>query len=283
MSDTSFLKDNLKGAVPVEIAEEVVKNIVTDSVAFRVCNHTSMISDKKTMPMLKDTGRAYWVGEGEKIGTSIHDWEYPELEAKKLAVIVPFTKEKLDDTVISVMEEIKQGIADAFTRAIDSAIFFGTESPFTNNIVSVGANAVINKTNKLDIDISDAMSKVEKTDLSVSAIIAPNTIKGELRKLRDTNNNALVVPGEVTGQQIYNTNIYIPTSKVWDSKKANLIIGDFTKAIIGTRQDIEYTVLDQATVGDINLAEEDMIAIKATMRLGFEIIDTKAFSLIKQS
>lgn len=281
MTDTQFLKDNLKGAVPIEIAKDVVKNIVTESVAFRVCKHTPMSSDKKVLPVLKDTGSAYWVGEGEKIGTSIHNWDYPALEAKKLAVIIPFTKEKLDDTVINVMEEIKQGVADAFTRAIDGAIFFGTNSPFANNVVSIVDAAIVNKTNKLDIDISNAMSKVEDNDLSVSAVVAPNSIKGALRTLRDANNNALVVPGGVTGQQIYNTDIYIPTSKVWDKSKADLIVGDFTRSVIGTRQEIKYEVLDQATVGDINLAEQDLIAIKATMRMGFEIIDKNAFSLIK--
>ena len=135
MSDTQFIKDNLKGSVPTEIAKEVIKNIVSQSTAFKVCKHVPMSSDKKVLPMLSDTGSAYWTEEGEEIQTSIHGWEYPELEAKKLAVIIPFTKEKYEDSVISVMEEIKQGISDAFTKSIDSAIFFGTNTPFDTNIV----------------------------------------------------------------------------------------------------------------------------------------------------
>ena len=282
MSDTQFIKDNLKGSVPTEIAKEVIKNIVSQSTAFKVCKHVPMSSDKKVLPMLSDTGSAYWTEEGEEIQTSIHGWEYPELEAKKLAVIIPFTKEKYEDSVISVMEEIKQGISDAFTKSIDSAIFFGTNTPFDTNIVgSVLEGSKIENSGKLDMDISDAMSKIEASDLVVNGIIAPNSVKATLRTLRDYNGNALVVPGGGNGTEIYSTPIHIPTSKVWDDSKASSIVGDFNRAVIGTRSGITYEVLDQATVGGINLAERDLLAIKCTMRFGFKVVDPKAFALIK--
>ena len=51
--------------------------------------------------------------------------------------------------------------------------------------------------------------------------------------------------------------------------------------MIGTRSDITYEVLDQATVGGINLAEKDLLAVKCTMRFGFNVIDPKAFALVK--
>lgn len=282
MSDTQFLKDNLKGSVPTEISNEVIRNIVNKSVAFQICRHTPMKSDKKIVPTLSDTGKAYWVEEGENIGTSVHGWEYPELEAKKLAVIIPCTKEKVEDSVLNVMEEIKEGISDAFVKSIDSAIFFGTDSPFDTNIAgSVEVGAQITDTGKIDLDISKAMSKVEGNDLVVNGIVAPNSIKGTLRDLRDSNGNAVVVPGGVSGTQIYNTPIYIPTSRAWNGSKANCIAGDFTKALIGTRDNVSYEVLDQATVGGVNLAEKDLIAIKCTMRFGFKVVQPKAFSLVK--
>lgn len=282
MADTQFLKDNLKGSVPTEIASEVVKNIVTQSTVFNICNHVPMTSDKKVIPVLSDTGTAYWVDEGEEIDTSIHGWEYPELEAKKLAVIIPFTKEKYEDSVMNVMEEIKQGIADAFTRSIDSAILFGTNSPFATNIAAaIEEDSKIVNTGKLDIDISDAMSKVEANDLTVNSIVAPTSIKGTLRTLRDSTGNALIVAGGADGSQIYNTPINIPTTNVWDKTKASVLLGDFSRAMIGTRSDITYEVLDQATVGGINLAERDLLAVKCTMRFGFNVIDPKAFALVK--
>lgn len=282
MADIQFLKDNLKGSVPTEIASEVVKNIVEESTVFNLCKHVPMASDKKVIPVLSDTGKAYWVEEGSEIGTSIQGWEYPELEAKKLAVIIPFTKEKYEDSVMDVMSEIKQGISDAFTRAIDGAVLFGTNSPFTTNIAgAVVEGSKIANTGKLDIDISNAMTKVEENDLVVNGIVAPTSVKGTLRNLRDSNGNAIAVTGGITGTSIYNTPIHIPVTSVWDKLKANVLVGDFSRAMIGTRSDITYEVLDQATVGGINLAERDLLAVKCTMRFGFNVIDPKAFALVK--
>lgn len=282
MSDTIFMKDNLKGSVPTEIASDVIKNIVTQSTAFSVCKHVPMSSDKKVLPMLSDTGSAYWVEEGESIGTSIHGWEYPELEAKKLAVIIPVTKEKLQDSVLNVMSEIQQGIADAFSRAIDLAVFFGTNSPFKTNIFTEANKQKVSRVDgeNLDISISNTIAKVEANDLNPNAMVGAVSLKNEIRLLRDSNGNAIQVPGGASGTMIYNLPIYYPTTKAFNSAKAQLIIGDYSRALIGTRDDISYEVLDQATVGGVNLAEKDLLAIKCTLRFAFNVADSKAFAAL---
>lgn len=282
MADTNFLKDNLSGAVPTEVANSLIKNLVKSSIAFNVCRHETMNSDKKVLPMLTDEGTAHWVGEGEKIGTSIPQFEYPTLIAKKLAVIVPFTKEKLHDSTISVIGELEEAIKDAFVKAIDKAVFFGTNSPFATNIITEAKKAnEIAGTGKIDLDISEAMSKVEANDLAVNAIITHNGMKHTMRTLRDSSGNALVVPGGASGTQIYNTNIFYPANKSWDKTQADILLGDFNRAVIGTRDNIEYEILKEATVGEINLAEQDLVAIKCTMRFGFVVVDNKAFSVVK--
>lgn len=280
MSDTGFLMDNLTGSVPVEVAGELIKQIVDQSTAFAVCKHVPMYSAKKVLPVLTDTGSAFWTGEGEKIGTSVMGFDYPELEAKKLAVIIPVTREKLADSVINVLGELQEGIADAFSRTIDSAVFFGTQTPFNNNLFDLAEAKKVEKTNKIDIDISGAMGRVEEDDYAVTAIVTHNGMKKTFRDLRDSNGNAIVVPGGISGSQIYQTPIFVPQARAWDKARAEVILGDFTKAVIGTREDIQYEVLREATVGGINLAEQDLVAIKCTMRFGFEVINAKAFSKI---
>ncbi|MEG0844443.1 MAG: phage major capsid protein [Romboutsia sp.] len=281
-TDTQFIKDNLKGSVPTEIANTVIKNIVDKSTAFKICSHTDMTSDKKVLPMLSDTGKAYWVDEGEEIGTSVHGWEYPALEAKKLAVIIPCTKEKADDSVLNVMNEIKQGISDAFIKSIDSAIFFGTNSPFDTNICETAANIIMREDGKnIDITLSEAMSSIELNDLTPNGIVAPIRAKNELRTLRDSSGNAIVINGGATESNMYNTPIHYPVSNSFDASKADFLVGDFTKSIIGTRNSITYEVLDQATVGGVNLAERDLIAIKCTLRIGFKVVNPKAFAVLK--
>lgn len=281
MADTTFLKDNLEGSVPVEIANEVIKNIKELATSMQIMRKVPMATDKKVLPTLTDTGTAYFVEEGEAIGTSLHNWNYPTLQAKKLTVIIPMTKEKLEDSILNVMTELQQGIADAFARKIDNEIFFGTGSVFETSVYKEANKQPITSTGKFNVDLSKSMALVEANDLSVSHIVSHNGVKATLRDLVDTNGNSLVLQGGATGQQIFNTPIAIVGNKAWDSVKAQSIIGDFSKSIIGVRDDITYEILKEATVGDLNLAERDLVAVKCTMRFGFNIVDPKAFALIE--
>ena len=282
MSDTLFLKDNLIGTVPLEISKEIIKNVINQASILKVCKKEPMASDKKTLPRLVNSGSATWVKEGEQIGTTIPDFDYPTLKACKLGVIVPVTNEKINDSVSSVMEEVKQAMADAFATAIDNACIFGINSPFDTNLIdAIGSNKV-DATDKLNNDISKAMGLVESNKYICNNILMGLTQKETLRNVKDSNN----FKGAISLNSAYDTPIeYV---RDWDNTKALSIMGDFSKAIIGTRENIEYKVLDQATIttgtGEnaktINLAQHDMIAIKATMRLGFVVVEPKAFASI---
>ena len=55
-----------------------------------------------------------------------------------------------------------------------------------------------------------------------------------------------------------------------------MIAGDWTKAIVGIRKDVELDILTEASIYDGDgvlqyaLAQEGMVALMATWRLGFE-------------
>jgi len=278
MADTTFLKDNLTGSVPVEIAKDVIKNVISQASILRVCKHEPMTSDTKTLPQLTDSGSASWVKEGEMIGTTTPKFTYPQLKACKLAVIVPVTNEKNNDSIINVMDSIKQAMADAFAKAIDEAMIFGVNSPFDTNLISAIGNQKIVATDKLDCDLSNAMGLVEDNKYNCSNILMGTSQKKVLRTL----SNDSKYKGAITLTNAYDTPIEFVRN--FDDAKSLAITGDFSKAIIGTRDGIDYRVLDQATItsGDdtINLAQRDMIAIKATMRMAFLVADNKAFSMV---
>lgn len=282
MEDTTFLKDNLSGAVPTEIAAEVIKNVIDQASILKVCKRENMTSDKKTLPRLTDSGSASWVAEGEAINTTLPKFEYPQLKACKLAIIVPVTKEKINDTIISVMGEVKQAMADAFATAIDEAMIFGVNSPFeTNLITAIGTQKVI-ATDSLDSDLSNAMGLVEDNKYNCNNILMGTSQKKTLRALANDNK----YKGAITLQSAYDTPIeYV---RNWDNTKSLAITGDFSKAVVGTRENMDYEILKEATIESgtgetketINLAQRDMIAIKATIRLGFLVVDPKAFSMV---
>ena len=286
-----YLKDELTGFVPVEQATEIMKDVARGSSILRLSKVSQMESDTKKIPVMTEGAGAYWIGEGERIKTTKAGWIYPELKAKKLAVIIPVTKEKLKDTTIDVFNELKESIAEAFYKAIDSACLFGTNTPFAKNIMNCietsGNKIEVGTNTTLDLDVSDAMATVEEDGYDVNGFVGRIGIKNSLRKLRDGNGNQLFADG-VNGKEFYSQPIEFSRNGAWDKTKAEIIGADWDKSLVGIRDSLEYENLKEATLEGtldedgkpISLAEQDLIGIKATMRLAYLPIKDEAFCAV---
>lgn len=291
MADNNYLKDNLKGFVPTEVAAGIMDEIAKGSSILKLSDVKPMKSDTMKFQVWADKPGAYWVGESERINTSKASWIFPEMQAKKIAVIIPVTREKLDDTTIDVFEELKPQMAEAFYTTFDKACLFGTDSPFEKNIFKSATDAkniVTRNTQSLDLDISDLMGEIESNNLDVNGFAGHYGLKKELRSLRDANGNQLAVMG-MKENSLYENPLTFVRNGAFDNTKAELIAADWSKSIVGIRQGIEFEVLKEATLqsvtmGDgkpLSLAENDMIAIKATMRLAYLPIKDEAFAVLK--
>ena len=299
-ADTDFLKDNLRGFVPSPIATDIIADVTRGSTILRLSTVQRMESDNKKFPVMTGGPGAYWTDEASRIKTSKADWIFPELTAKKIAVIVPVTKEKMNDTTIDVFGTIRPYIAEAFHKAIDAACLFGTNSPFAKSIysaataaghaVAFGTNATgsgATAVDHLDLDISDVMTGIESDGQDVNGFVADISFKNHLRKLRDANGNQLYVP-DVNQNTLYALPIEFNRGGTWDNTKALCIAGNWKYSIVGIREELQYTVLQEATLQTVtmedgkplSLAEQDMVAIKATMRLGFLPVKDEAFAIL---
>ncbi len=295
--EVPFLKEQLEGFVPQMQANDIIRMAVRGSAILRLSRVEVMESDNKKFPVMAKGVGAYWVEEGEKIKTSSAGWIFPQITAKKLAVIIPVTREKINDTTINVFEEIKPYIAEAFATAIDQACFFGSgDSPFARNFYDAclenGMAVAVGTNSKLDLDVSDVMAAVEAKGFDASAFAADISMKNSLRKLRDVNGNQLYFQGAASNldfDTLYSMPIDFCRSTAWDKTKALAICGDFKNySIVGIREQIQYDILREATLTTIttsdgkplSLAERDLIAIRATMRLGFLPVKEEAFAIL---
>ncbi len=286
-----FMKDELQGFVPSEQATEIIKKIARGSSVMRLSKLENMTSDEKKIPVQTSGAGAYWIGEGERIKTTGVTWIFPKLIAKKLAVIIPVTKEKLEDTTIDVFNELQDSIAEAFYTAIDSAAIFGKGSPFATSILgsvdAIGAEVTDSASVNLDISASDVMAKVEEAGHEVSGWAAGIGVKNRLRKLRDSSGAPIYIDG--TDQtELYNQPIEFVRNGAWDKDKALAIAGEWKYSIVGVRDGISYEILKEATLQGtldadgkpLSLAEQDMVAIKATMRIGYLCVKPEAFAAL---
>lgn len=285
----SYLKDELSGFIPEEISSDIIKDVARGSSIIRLSKAEEMKTDEKKVPVMTSGAGAYWIGEGERIKTSGATWIYPKLKAKKLAVIIPVTKEKLEDTTVNVFSELKENISEAFYKTIDSACIFGTNSPFETSLfgkISTAGNT-IKSTSKIDIDVSDLMSKVEENGFDVNGFTATIGVKGTLRKLRDNNGSSLFIEG-TNQKEFYSQPIEFVRNGSWNKEKAVIIGGEWKYSLFGLKQGIEFEILKEATLQNtldtdgkpISLAEQDMVAIKATMRVAYLCVKENAFAAI---
>ena len=273
-------KTNVEALIDTQVANEIFEGVVRESKALSMFRRLpNMTSDKTKLRVLDSLPIAYFVDEstnnGRKNLTKMA-WDKKYINAAELAVIVPIKENVLNDTSIDIWSEVKPRIVEAFGKKIDNAIFNGTDKPadwragLIPSIVSTGAE--VTEGDNLYSDINDVMTKVEESGYNVTGLLGGVGLKGKFRMLTDT-----------TGQPIKGTEIdSLPKAFLdngaWDKTKSVLIAGDFSQAVYAIRQDVTYKVLTEAVIqdpsnGDIlyNLAQDDMVALRVVMRLGWEI------------
>lgn len=273
-------KTNVEALIGTQVANEIFEGVVKESKALSMFRRLpNMTSDKTKLRVLDSLPIAYFVDEstnnGRKNLTKMA-WDKKYINAAELAVIVPIKENVLNDTTIDIWAEVKPRIVEAFGKKIDNAIFNGTDKPadwragLIPSIVTAGAE--VTEGDNLYSDINDVMTKVEESGYNVTGLLGGVGLKGKFRMLTDT-----------TGQPIKGTEIdSLPKAFLdngaWDKTKSVLVAGDFSQAVYAIRQDVTYKVLTEAVIqdpstGDIlyNLAQDDMVALRVVMRLGWEI------------
>lgn len=285
----AYLKDELSGFIPEEISSDIIRKVTRGSSVMRLSRIETMKSDKKKIPVLTSEAGAYWVGEGERIQASGATWIHPELTAKKLAVIVPVTKEKLEDAAVDVFGELSESIAEAFYTAIDAAAIFGKNSPFASDLKSAVTKSasIITATDRADADIADMLAKIEDAGYDPDGIAAGIGVKNSFRRLRDADGAPVYLEG-TDGKEIYSVPVEFVRNGAWDKTVFSALAGEWKYSVIGIRSGIQFEILKEATLQGtldedgkpVSLAEQDMIAIKATMRIGYLVVKDDAFAAV---
>lgn len=274
-------RQNAEALFTEDLVAEIIQGVTKQSAALRMFRRLpNMSSNIMRMRVLDALPMAYWVNDSTNNGrknVTNAAWANKYIVPAEIAVIVPIKEDVLDDASIDIWGEIRPRLVEAIGKKIDQAIFVGVDKPsaWRADLLSsiAQANAFVTQgSGTLYSAINDAMVKVEESGYNPSGIVGGVDVKGKFRMMLDT-----------SGQPIKGTEIdELPKAYIdngaWDKSKAQMIVGDFTQAVYSIRQDITYKVLDQAIIqnpsdGEImyNLAQEDMVALRVVMRLGWEI------------
>jgi HK97 family phage major capsid protein len=279
-STTEIAKDNAEALLEDQVVKEIFKDVERESKALSLFRRLPNMSSDKTKLRVSDAlPLVYFVDEGtnngrKKLTTSA--WKNVFITAEELAAIVPIKENLLNDADVDLWEEIKPQLTNAIAKAIDDAIFNGTGAPqsWGGGIIPaiLSKSKAVETTGKLYSDINDTMTEVEKRGYNVNALLGGVGLKGKFRMMTDTTGQPLA------STEIGNLRREFLDNGAWDDEKAILVAGDFSQAVYAIRQDVTYKVLDQAVIQDpsdgsilYNLAQEDMVALRVTFRMGYAI------------
>lgn len=273
MADIS--RAEVASLIAEEYANTLLSSAAASSTALSAFPTVSMGTKTTHMPVLATLPEADWVSETEAKPTSQVTWENKTLVAEEIAVILPVHENVLDDASVSILDELAALGGSAIGKKLDQAVLFGTDKPasWTSAALVPAATAAGNTVANVDgaANASDLYGAVTKVAGQVasdgfipSSLLTSLALRYKMANIRNADGN-LAFQGESFGGFTTHFN----ANGAWDATAAEAIVVDPSRVRIGVRQDITVKFLDQATVGDINLAERDMVALRIKARYAY--------------
>lgn len=279
--------------IPEEVSRDMIRRATDDSATLSLFRRVPVGRAQVRFPILSALPVAYWVNgdTGLKQTTEVN-WTNKYLNIEELATIMPVPDNVISDIEINVWDESMPYLVEAFYRALDSAVFFGTNAPasFPTNI-SAAALAAGNTVTEAATaaqggefgDLDNVLATLDADGFDVTGVVAATTLKGRLRSARNSQGDR-VDSMRTNGQlsEFDGVPVLYPMRGLWPSGGAagtnvRAFAGDFSQFVIGVRQDITVKILDQAVITDntnaiiYNLPQQDMQAIRVTFRVGWQV------------
>ena len=276
--------------IPIQESNEIIQGVIAQSaVLSRGRKLANMTSKQYKMPVLDMLPIAYFVnGDSGQKKTTKQAWDKKFIIAEEIAVIVPIPEAVLDDSQYDIWGEVKPRVTEAFGNKVDGAVLFGTDKPSTwrddvvatatkaGSVVTLGsADPLYDKIMAED----GVIAKVENCGYMVNGHMADISMRAKLRGLKNANGDQLFKT-DMQGSTQYaldGSPMNFPNNGSFDKTKALMISGDFSQLVYSIRQDITFKLFTEGVVqntdGSIayNLMQNDMVALRAVMRLGWEI------------
>ena len=283
-------RSGAESLIPEERAREIIQGVVTQSAVLSQGRRLPNMSSRTyKMPVLDMLPLAYFVnGDTGQKKTSKMMWDKKFITAEEIAVIIPIPEAVLDDSDYDIWGEVRPRVQEAFGKVIDGAVLFDVNKPdsWRDGIVTTATNAESVVTFGAQDNLYDkimaedgVIAKVEGSGFFVTGHMADISMRAKLRGLKDTTGQPLFKSDmqSDTRYSLDGSQMTFPNNGSFDKSKALMITGDFSQLVYSIRQDITFKLFTEGVVqntdGSIayNLMQQDMVALRAVMRLGWEI------------
>lgn len=275
--------------LPIEWAREVIKEMSHSSAVLQLSRRVQMSTRQQRLPVASVLAGAYWVGESANDFTNLKqqtnaEWNGINLNVEELAVLVAIPHAYEDDNAFPVWDETRPQIVEAMGAALDAAVLFSVNKPSTwptaimPSITAAGQIVTEGESGEdLAADIALSAGELNEVGFNTTGFIAQPGFGWRLVGLRSNE-----------GIPIYQTNLAGPVTKglygfpmqevmngAWNSDEAVLIHGDWSKSIVGIRQDITFSRHDSGIISDsggnvvFNAMQQDSTIWRAVFRVAW--------------
>ncbi|WP_181799328.1 phage major capsid protein [Kitasatospora acidiphila] len=282
--------------VPTPVSAEIIQELPTASAILQRARPVRMSALTQRQPVLSVLPQAYFLNSGGTPGgadfalksTTQQQWKNVNLVAEELAVIVPIPMAYLDDAQVDIWAEVRPRIVEAFGIAIDAACLFGVNRPTTwstdiYTAATAAGNTVTPQTmtgaNEADLGVAVTQmgASLVKQGFSINGFVTAPGFGWTLAGYRSPQGLPIYQPNpdNTPGGRLYGFDTAEALNGAFDPTKASLIAGNWGNAIVGLRQDITFTMHTDGVIQDasgaivLNLMQEDSVALRCVMRLGF--------------
>ncbi len=282
--DKVTVYEHKDGTIPEKYQNMILKEVMENSKVMQLAKYEEMDSKEKKFEYFAKGPGAYWVGEGEKIKTSKAQWLQVKMVAKKLGVIIPCSREFLHYKMSDFFEVMKPKIAEAFYKKFDAAAILDVENPFLHAVeksVKASGNVIDGALNYDNIlEMEDLLTD---EDYDVNAFISTKKNRSTLRNTHRIENGVIV---ESLYDRSANTLDGQPVADLKALDKGTIYAGDFDYMYYGIPYGMSYKISEEAQLSTltnedgtpVNLYEQELVALRVTMDVGFMIVKDEAFA-----
>ena len=284
-------------ALPSDVASEILQKTSSESAIMRLARKIDLPGRGVTIPVITGDPSAAWVAETAVKPVSNGTPGTKLMSAYKIAVIETFSKEFTRDAKM-LYDALIQRLPAALAAVFDSTVIGATDAPGGNmdTFASCQKQSILNANNGTYLGLVAADSDIAAHGGVVNGYAFGAQGRALLLTAVDTTNRPLFLASasegavdKVLGNPTYfNKNLYkAGTPGTSGTPSVVGVAGDWSKALYGTVAGVEIGVTDTATltVGSgtsatqLNLWQQNMVAVKAEIEVGFRA-DTECFNLL---
>ena len=260
--------------LPVDVSAEILQKVTQASAVMQMARQIALPGRGAAINVITSDPEAAWVGETAAKPVSNPGLETKVMQAYKLAVIVPFSREFRRD-VASLYDALVERLPNALGQKFDATVFGGVTAPGSNFDTFASATAQSLATDPYtglvaaDTDIATHGGILNGFVLSPQGKgVLLSAVDGDRRPLFINSVAEGAIPMILGARTLISKGAYVA-----GTPNVVGIAGDWTQALYGTVEGVNISYSEDATLTSgnttINLFQQNMFAVRAEIEVGF--------------